>query len=124
MNACPGAPSARWVRADCRARRFGALRVRTLASVPHHWFVAVVVGERLMAHVRFTLEREPMAVSFFLQHPDRLEASPLAADWLEPELMRSRAASVASADETIGEPILSFDGAPDRVAWAAPCSGD
>jgi hypothetical protein len=106
-----------------RALRFDARAVHAPDGSPHHWLVAVVAGERLAGWVRFTPAQALLAVSLFPHRPDHPEDWPLAADWLDPTAARTRAAALAGPREHAGEPMLGFDGHPDRIAWIVPLAG-
>ncbi|HET7793683.1 MAG TPA: hypothetical protein VFL64_09895 [Rhizobacter sp.] len=94
--------------------------VRALAGRLESWFVPVLAGDWLVAYLRFSPLRMLRASSSFMRHTGDMSECPLAADWLDVELIRERAEDCAHFDETAGEPMLSFDGAPDRLAWAVP----
>jgi hypothetical protein len=97
-----------------------ALAVRTLEGALQGWFVPVVAGDRLVAFLRFTLQHVLAGTSTFMRQSKRIDACPLAADWLDTPQIRSRAQALAAPGEHAGEPMLSFDGVPDRFAWAVP----
>ena len=97
-----------------------ALPVRTLAGALQGWFVPVIVADRLVAFLRFTPQHVLTGTSSFMRQSGRIDACPLAADWLDASLIRSRAQALAAPGEDAGEPMLSFDGVPDRFAWAVP----
>ena len=97
-----------------------ALPVRTLAGELHDWFVPVVVGDRIVAFMRYTPRCVLKGTSSFMRQPGVIEGCPLAADWLDEERIRLRAKALAAPGEDVGEAMLSFDGVPDRLAWALP----
>jgi len=84
------------------------------------WFVPVTVGDRLVAFFQFTLDGALMRFSTFQHHPGDLAGCPLAAHWLDRDQIRGRANTQRHADESIGEPFLSYDGPPDRLVWVVP----
>lgn len=102
------------------AKLLSALPVRTLAGALQDWFVPVVVGDRLVAFLRFTPQRVLMSTSSFMRQPGCIDECPLAADWLDKGRVRSRAQTLAEPGEDLGEPMLSFDGTPAHLAWALP----
>jgi hypothetical protein len=79
----------------------------------HSWFVPVAVGDRLAGFAELRPDLELLRYSGF--PPSSLP--PLAA-WADLETVRKRAAGLAREDETLGEPVLTYDGAPSRLAWA------
>ncbi len=61
-----------------------------------------------------------MRYSSFQRRPGALDTCPDAAAWLDPATIRHSALSLAGPGETAGEPYLSFDTVPERLAWAVP----
>lgn len=88
----------------------------------HSWFVPLTVGDRLAAFFQFLPNRTLMRFSSFQRRPGDCSGCPLVTDWLDSERIRKLAATQLQADETIGEPFLSYDRTPDRLVWAVPLS--
>ena len=88
----------------------------------HSWFVPLTVGDRLAAFFQFLPDQTLMRFSSFQRRPGDCSGCPPVADWLDSERIRKRAATQLQADETIGEPFLSYDRTPDRLVWAVPLS--
>lgn len=89
------------------------LIVHAADGSPESWFVPLVDGDELVAFVHLGLELE-------LRRSSSLGAP--AASWLDRHTIRrtaARAVSVADA-QRLGEPMLSFDASPDRLAWMVP----
>jgi hypothetical protein len=105
------------------ARVLQALPVYDFERALHDWFVPVIAQDRLVAYLRFMPEHTLKGISTFARRPERIDDCPLAADWLDEKHIASRARSLCASGETPGEPMLSFDGAPDRIAWAVPLQG-
>jgi len=105
------------------AKLLPALPVRTLAGALQGWFVPLVAGDRLVAFLRFTPQHVLAGWSSFMRQSGHIAACPPAADWLDRPTIRSRAQALGAAGEDAGEPMLSFDGVPDRIAWAVPLRG-
>ena len=103
-----------------RASRFVALAVHALDGTPDHWWVAALASDQLLGWVRFTLAHELRGVSFLPHRPGHPSEFTPAADWIDATTVRARAAAFAEPGETAGTPMLSFDGHPDRIAWAVP----
>jgi hypothetical protein len=86
------------------------------------WFVPVIADDLL---VGFAL-LEPTLVlrrwSTFQRRTGALDGCPPAASWLDPGRVARVAAGVA-ADTAGSPPYLSYDGSPDRLAWAVPLPG-
>lgn len=76
----------------------------------HSWFVPAAVGEWLAGFAELLPDLELLRYSSF---PNTTE---LAA-WTDPATVRARAAPLARADEKLGDPILSYDREPSRLAW-------
>lgn len=88
---------------------------------PESWFVPVVVGEAIAGYFRVTAG--DWSWHAFMRHEGSLTGCPPASLWLDPEGIRERARSLAAPDEAVGTPSLSYDGVPDRLAWAVPLHG-
>jgi hypothetical protein len=58
-----------------------------------------------------------MRISSFQHHPHEYESCPDVADWTDPRLIASRAASIAKPGEQLSDPVLTYDRSPDRLAW-------
>jgi len=103
------------------------LPVLTPRHVLESWFVGVAIGDRLAGFFQFSPELVLRRYSTFLSRLDALDACPLAAAWVDVETVRARAQSLLQPGEKAGTPYLSYDGSPDRLAWAVPIttsSGD
>jgi len=77
----------------------------------HSWFVPVVLDETLAGFAELRPDLELLRHSTF---PRPVEP----ADWIDPETIRGQAARIARPDEALGEPILTYDREPSRLAWA------
>lgn len=82
------------------------------------WFVPVTVGDRLGGYFRFTAAGDFSSFSAFPRRGERFDDCPLAADWLDSDRIAARAERLRRHGETAAPPFLSFDGTPDRLAWA------
>ncbi|MFB8147720.1 hypothetical protein ACFC1W_13330 [Microbacterium sp. NPDC056003] len=80
------------------------------------WFVPILAGASVAGFVELLPDLTHRRTSWF---PD----APAASSWLDPAIIRTRAATALTADEIAAEPTLSFDGSPDRLAWAVPVRG-
>jgi hypothetical protein len=99
---------------DDRARRAGALGtpvpVRAPSGDVHSWFVPVAAGDRLAACLQLLPDGTLMRYSSFATPPP-------AADWLDARTVLRRARTAQRPGETPGRPFLTYDRAPDRLAW-------
>jgi hypothetical protein len=84
------------------------------------WFVPVVYKDRLLSFFELTPEFVPLRYSSFQRREGQMEGCPRAADWLDPATIRRRSAKLLHTGETAGEPYLSYDAIPSRLAWAVP----
>lgn len=91
------------------------LLVQAPDGSPQSWFAPLVDGVELVGFVHLGLDLALRRVSS-LRAP--------AASWLDPAVVVDVARRVARDDERLGQPVLSFDGSPDRLAWAVPVEGD
>lgn len=118
-----------------------AIAVVDPEGVRQRWFVPVVLhdtsGDRDddgNSGDSDSSELQPVLVGFFVLGLDlvvhrwssfqrragSLDGCPPAATWLDPATIASRARTVTATEPT-GPPMLSYDGAPERLAWAVPC---
>lgn len=81
----------------------------------HSWFVPFAVGERLAGFAELRPDLELVRYSGF--EPGETAELPALAAWTDPDAIRRRAATVAAPGETLGEPVLTYDGVPSRLAW-------
>jgi hypothetical protein len=103
------------------AGRIGAaLPVVSADGERHSWFVPVTVGDRLAGFLQLRPDATLLRFSTFQRRPGDLEGCPAAADWLDPERIRQRAQAQRRSGEAVGEPFLSYDRSPERIAWAVP----
>ena len=84
------------------------------------WFVPVVSGGLLLGFVELLPWLEHRRTSWFGSPPGSPQGCPSAAAWLDPAVVAARAREHLRPGETVGDPVLSFDGSPDRLAWAVP----
>lgn len=94
------------------------IAVRDASGTVSSWFVPLVAGDRLTGFVELLPDLTHRRTSRFADPPP-------ASSWLDPAAIGDRASTAMAPGETAGDPYLSFDGAPDRIAWAVPVhSGD
>jgi hypothetical protein len=83
------------------------------------WFVPVTVGELLAGFFVLDLDNTMLRWSSFQRREGTLTGCPDADDWLSEPRIAARA-TAAGAPGTPGRPYLSYEAAPDRIAWAVP----
>lgn len=88
----------------------------------HSWFVPVAVGDKLAGFAELRPDLEFLRYSSFQRRPGNTAGLPELAAWTDPETIRQRAASLSGPNETLGEPVLTYDRAPSRLAWAIPAT--
>jgi hypothetical protein len=76
----------------------------------HSWFVPAVVDEQLVGFAELRPDLELLRYSGF---PESIDP----ATWTDAATVRAHAAGLARADETLGDPVLSYDHHPSRLAW-------
>ena len=94
-----------------------AVQVTTPEGEPAGWFVALVIDDRLIGFAQLD---EALR---FRRYSSFAGAEPKARDWLESSVVLSRARKQAGANLDLGQPFLSFDTSPDRIAWVVPAIG-
>ena len=84
------------------------------------WCVPLTESDRLVGFLQLGPDLVMRRHASFLRRPGSLEGAPPAASWLEPERIRARARELVGEDVRLGEPVLTYDANPDRIAWAVP----
>lgn len=84
------------------------------------WFVPLVDGDTIVGFVELSPDLTHRRTSMFATN--RRDAPPTSW-WLDPGVVVERARSELSEGEVAGDPYLSFDTVPDRIAWAVPVGG-
>lgn len=92
-------------------------------GAPDGWFVPVLVGDRIAAFFQLLPDGELARYSSFERRGQGLDACPLAEVWVDAASIRRRVEARARPGEVVGEPVLSYDEAPARLAWAVPVVG-
>jgi hypothetical protein len=77
------------------------------------WFVPSTSEGRLVGFHQLRPDLVPMRWSEFPSHVD-------LSVWTDPARVLEAAMMELGPGETSGQPVLSYDGNPDRVAWAVP----
>jgi len=106
------------------AARGAAIPVHALEGRLESWLVPIVLDDWVVAYLRFSPHGMLRGSVNLLEREGALAACPLAEDWLDVTVIQERALVMAFEDETAGAPMLSFDGAPDQLAWAVPLRSD
>ena len=86
---------------------------------PRSWFVPVAIGEKLAGFAERRPDLELIRYASFQRLEGDTAGPPDLAAWTDPATIRARAATLTTPDETIGEPVLSYDRSPSRLVWAA-----
>ena len=96
------------------------IAIQTPDGQLHSWFVPVAVDNQLAGFFRFMPDLTLMGYSSFQRRDESLEGCPTVESWTDPETIRRRAGRSARAGEITGAPVLTYDRAPARLAWAVP----
>jgi hypothetical protein len=88
----------------------------------HSWFVPVVVGDGLAGFAELLPDLELARYSSFQPGQAETAELPDPADWTDPETIRRRAGRASRPGETLGDPVLTYDRSPARLAWAVPAT--
>ena len=96
------------------------IEVRDPDGVLNSWFCPVTIGDRLAGFAQLLPDLTLMRYSSFERRPGDTTGLPDAASWIDPDAIRSRAAAAARPDEELGDPVLSYDTDPARIAWRVP----
>ncbi len=84
----------------------------------HSWFVPIAWGDTLVGFAELRPDLEFVRYSSFQRRPGDTTGLPDLTDWTDPEKIRLHAARASRPDEKLGEPILTYDREPTRLAWA------
>ena len=84
----------------------------------HSWFVPVTVGSKLASFMELMPDLTLARYSTFQREPRTLNGCPDADLWLDKQAIRLRAHSKTRPGEQVGAMVLTFDGTPQRLAWA------
>lgn len=77
----------------------------------HSWFVPVAAADTLAGFAELRPDLELIRFSTFPQRPQ-------LNTWTDPESIRLQAERASRSGETLGEPFLTYDREPSRLAWA------
>jgi hypothetical protein len=95
-----------------------ALQVTHPVGGVQSWLVPVVVDELIAGFFRADPSLTDWQWTSFQRRQDSLAGCPQAATWLDLAVIKRRAEALAEVGEIVRDAVLSFDGVPDRVAWA------
>jgi len=82
------------------------------------WFIGVTVKERLVGFIHYDIRQTLIGYSTFQRQTSSLEGCPLANVWLDPETVMRKASTLASSDDVLSSPILTYDKHPSRIVWS------
>jgi hypothetical protein len=99
------------------------IQVERPRGVVTHWFVPVALEGRLAGYFLFDANSQMHTYSSFLRRPASIEGTPDLASWTDAERV-SKVAAGATRGRRLGEPFLTYDGVPSRLAWAVPFDSD
>lgn len=99
------------------------LAVRDAGGSQVSWFVPVEDSGYLVGFVELLPDLTHKRTSSFQRRPGSYEGCPAAPLWLDTAVVLDTARSQMQPEEVAGEPYLSFDRVPDRLAWAVPVRG-
>jgi hypothetical protein len=108
--------------ADAAADVAEPIEVRDAHGVIRSWFVPIIDGDRIAGFVELDIDLRHRRTSMFGRGSGSNRALPAAASWIDPDAVLERARPQLSVGDVPGVPYLSFDGVPDRIAWAVPVS--
>jgi hypothetical protein len=106
-----------------RAPLADPLPVLTPAGNLDSWFVALTAEDRIVGFFQLEPDLQVHRYSSFQSTRGSVDGCPPAAAWLDRAEIGERARASAGGDQELGEPILSYDGSRDRLAWRVPVLG-
>jgi hypothetical protein len=81
--------------------------------------VPVTVGDRLAGYFRFLPDLTLMGYSSFQRNEDSCDSCPESKLWLDKKAILDRFREKTATGEIVGEPVLTYDTFPARLAWGA-----
>lgn len=82
------------------------------------WFVGVSVNKRLAGFMQIDNDLNLLRYSSFQRVPNSIEGCPEADTWLSPKKILTLAKTKADKDDSLSEPILTYDQNPSRIVWS------
>jgi hypothetical protein len=104
--------------AQTQGRLLPPLRIQHPDGGTWGWMVAVEIDDRLAGLAQVTDAGEFHRYAAFRRQAVASDPLPAAATWADPAAVRRRASTLASANDQLSEPVLTYDRSPDRLCWA------
>lgn len=92
--------------------------IRSLAGEAAGWMVPVELQGALLGFAHLLPDGSFHRYAAFHAGDGSTDRCPRTRDWLDPAVLLGRAADLAGPDDSLDAPVLSYDGSPDRLAWA------
>jgi len=99
-------------------RLLDPVAIRDPAGDTAGWVVGLASGETLIGLIQIEADGRYRRFASFQRRAGTLDGCPPVADWFDPPTIRERAEALAGAGERLGTLVLTYDGNPDRLAWA------
>lgn len=87
-------------------------------GVMHSWLVPVALEDTMLGFFELLPNMTMTRYSSFQRDPSSLKGCPPVAAWTDPDAVLRAARPHLRPGETARTPVLSYDGAPARLAWA------
>lgn len=87
------------------------------------WFLGLTINDLLIGFLQLEPDLRLHRYSSFQRAPGETSGCPRAVTWLDPAVIRERASREAPKGDELGEPVLSYHGTRDRLAWRVPVAG-
>jgi hypothetical protein len=87
------------------------------------WFVGLVAEDRLVCFLQLEPDLRVHRYSSFQRRRGSVDGCPPATSWLDSHEVLARARSGVCGEVELCEPVLSYDGSRDRLAWCVPIIG-
>jgi len=100
------------------ARVLKPLAVHAPDGSLHSWFVPIAAGATLLGFAELLADLTMTRYSSFQRRPDSTEGCPSVAEWTDPAVVLATLEPHLLPGEVPGEPVLTFDRVPSRLAWA------
>jgi hypothetical protein len=92
--------------------------IRESDGAINSWFVAIQIRDKLAGYLQLTRDLVLMRYASFWRGESGFKSCPDSASWLDSSRIMEKARRIARPSESLGEPYLSYDKNPSRIAWA------
>jgi len=82
------------------------------------WLICITVGKIVVGFMQIDNDLRILRYSSFQRIPESLQGCPPASAWLNKKNIIARAKTMATAQDILSSPVLTYDRNPSRIVWA------